>query len=227
MHSKRQKQSVLRTLLAFALVTSPGLYGLDRDQGCLYSTVVDGKPTQPCDYQDALKVASNAEVLKVARAFSIDLATIAFRACRNGEFSTTQDPSKTDHYIITYPIEDKDAYLAPIVHEVAHVVQMQMVGGLEPLRAKLTSLRIELGADYLAGLAYSRVLTHINQTTFEHSLRLNGRYREPDAEKAHGTPAQRTAAFRYGLIDLNKANIDVRKASENFQANLYAEISRF
>ena len=96
---------------------------------------------------------------------------------------------------------------------------------LEQLHAKLFSKRIELGADYLAGIASSRVLQHINKTTFQHNLSLNGLYREPD-EKAHGTPAQRTAAFRYGVIDLVKADPDIRKASDNFQARLYAEVSR-
>ena len=115
--------------LTLALVAGKGAEATEQEQGCLYSTVVDGKPVQACGYQDPLKVASDDDVLKVMRSFSIDPATVTFRGCRGGTFSTAQDASKANQYIITYPLEAADTYLAPIVHEMAHVVQMQMVGG--------------------------------------------------------------------------------------------------
>jgi hypothetical protein len=176
---------------------------------------------------DPLSIGKNAEVRKVMEAFSIAPGMVVFRGCSRFPFSTAVDGSAPDRYLITYPLEATDSYLAPITHELAHVVQMRMYGGLEPLHEQLkSSLRIELGADYLAGLAYSRVLNNVSQDTFQHNLSLIGLYREASFNR-HGTPAQRTGAFRYGLIDLMKADKSVERASQNFQANLYVQIIRF
>jgi hypothetical protein len=198
-------------------------------RGCLYSTYVGANrvPVVACDDEDPMGLAKKADIVKVMKAMDIDPRSVRFKGCKGARFSTGANGDAQHRYVITYPTEISDAYLAPVAHELAHVVQMEMAGGLEPLRTAFISKKIELGADYLAGLVLSSVAknTDANANLFQHSLFLMGVYVELDAD-AHGTPSQRTAAFRYGWINLDKVEADMRKASEYFQANFYATIDK-
>jgi hypothetical protein len=51
-----------------------------------------------------------------------------------------------------------------------------------------------------------------------------GLYRD-SSSKAHGSPSQRTSAFRRGVFfNFADMNMKFSRASQNFQANIYAEI---
>ena len=83
-----------------------------------------------------------------------------------------------------------------------------------------------MGADYLAGFVFSRALNHLSLNEFQHSLNLIGLYVESD-QNAHGTPEQRTAAFRFGAhVSPSFTDDQIRILNENFQANIYGQLAQ-
>ncbi|MFO1219648.1 MAG: hypothetical protein U1E89_14875 [Burkholderiaceae bacterium] len=127
---------------------------------------------------------------------------------------------------MSYPLEAGGRYLAPIVHELAHVMQMRIAGGLAALRASgLDSRQIELGADFLAGFVFSEALRHVDIDEFQNNLSLIGSYYER-TDEAHGTPAQRVSAFRIGAVRAPPYHeFDVQTASRYFGANDYTRVT--
>jgi hypothetical protein len=121
---------------------------------------------------------------------------VKFKACPGGRFSARPSGNTTAPYIVEYPSEAKSGYLSPITHELAHVFQMQKAGGLEPLRRNFETRKIELGADFITGLVYSKMLSHMKLADFETNLELAGSYR---VDATHGLPTHRTTAFRLGV----------------------------
>jgi hypothetical protein len=130
----------------------------------------------------------------------------------------------TGGYVITYPPDVSNGFLGPVAHELAHIVQMEAAGGMDQLRERYESRRIELGADYLAGILFRRVLPEVSRNEFQNHVRLYGLYRE-QAVRAHGTPTQRTSAFRIGVVGRNeRPGITLSEASDYFQEDLYAMV---
>jgi hypothetical protein len=217
--------------LVFSLGGNPSIEAAERSHGCLYGVTVgnDATPVDPCIDADPFNIGHNANVQKVLHALGIDARIVRFKGCKNQRFSAAPDwaaIAAERRYIVTYPTESDRNYLAPITHELAHVLQMEMEGGLSELRQKYSSKRVELGADYLAGLIFSQVLRDTDINQFQHNLSLIGLYVELDAD-AHGTPSQRVGAFRLGYINFDAVEPDMRKASRNFQANYYGHVIQF
>lgn len=166
---------------------------------CLYGGFTQGNETtsiEPCG-DDLAQIGSDVKVRAVMRTFNILSTNVVFKSCRGGRFSARPDGDGEDRFLITYPNPVGSNYLAPIVHELAHVVQMQVAGSREALRLE-NSRRIELGADFLAGLAFSKTLTQEDSDDFRTNLRLAGSYKIQTQD--HGLPEHRDQAFRRGLI---------------------------
>jgi hypothetical protein len=205
--------------------------GPNREQACLFSTKVGGRAAHPtlCKGDDPLRLAKDGDLAKVIRAFGIRPESILFTGCEGGVFSTAEDQfsgssGATNRYVITYPSGVKSDFLAPITHELAHVLQIEMVGSLERLKDRMESKRIELGADFLTGIAFSHFLEQARLGEFQHNLSLIGLYRDSSSE-AHGSPMERTAAFRRGVFfTFASVSENFRRASQEFQANIYGEI---
>jgi hypothetical protein len=193
--------------------------------GCLFSETPSAfqSPMEGDDCSDVLMVMRNEDVLSIARFLEIDPSELEFKGCAAAPFST-QPPAfryAGARYTIRYPAEATSAQeiLGPIAHELGHVQQMKMVGGYNRLIEKWPSINRELGADFLAGLSLRAALPKQRTRAFQHSLGVTGRYREPTAD-AHGTPGQRTAAFRNGFfMDLAEHENSVSNASVHFHAN--------
>lgn len=197
--------------------------------GCLHAiTVGPGAiPFEACPPADPLKLANDPDILALMRALGIEARKVEFRGCRKSRFSVTPVLGPGGKYIVTYPTEAARTYIAPITHELAHVVQIDMAGGLAPLRDALGSKRIELAADYLTGILFVSSLRNIDVSQFQHNLSLMGAYIELDAD-AHGTPAQRIGSFRFGLrFNFDTVGRDIRRASNHFQAEVYGHIVQF
>lgn len=121
-------------------------------------------------------------------------------------------------YLIAYPTNQDQRYLGPIVHELAHVMQLSSPGGL---RNADDSRKVELGADFIAGLVFQRALQGIDVEAFQHGLALTGLYYE-SADDGHGSPEARLAAFRWGLnFKLTNDIPDIRAAARNFDEEFY------
>jgi hypothetical protein len=202
-----------------------------RDQACLHAFADGGRvvTARPCGDADPLAVSKNADVAKVMQALNIRSNSVLFRGCNDGRFSTSEEPltgspMATPRYAITYPTGPSTGLLAPITHELAHVLQIRVAGGLTPLQESLDSKHIELEADFLTGIVFSFALRDAGLSEFQHNLALMGRYVDSPTD-AHGSPVERTSAFRRGVFfDFARVGMDFSRASAYFQANIYGEL---
>jgi hypothetical protein len=96
---------------------------------------------------------------------------------------------------------------------------------LEALKPERNLRLIELGADFLTGLAFNQVLKRLDTIDFETNLKLIGTYQV--TLDSHGTPEHRTQAFRLGAIRASPLNeLTIHQALQYFTANDYARVTR-
>ena len=199
----------------------------DSVPNCLYGTFSQGDDKTaigPCG-ADAKGIGTDPNVLAVMRTFNIAPNVVVFQACPGGRFSAMPDSNDAKRFLVRYPSTVKSNYLAPIVHELAHVVQMRNAGSLAALKPKENSRRIELGADFLAGLAFNMSLKQMNSGDFETNLQLAGSYKIETDD--HGTPEHRTQAFRLGSTRKEPyPELTILEAMAYWNANDYARIRR-
>jgi hypothetical protein len=158
--------------------------------------------------------------------FAIPPNVVSFRSCPGGRFSATPHETDSSRFVITYPSSTKSDYLAAVVHELAHVVQIRTAGGLNALDPKANSRRVELGADFLAGLAFNGVLKHLKFGNFETSLNLIGSYKAAKSDD-HGLPGHRAQAFRLGAVRAAPyTELTTGQALDYFYGNDYARLAQ-
>ena len=168
-------------------------------EACLFAeTPIATRTFADCKL-DPLGLAKLEPISVAISALRLQIRDIEFVGCPKALFATGH-PSK---YRIFYPStapKSLEEYVPPLIHELGHVYQLSHFGST---RAALTEryklIQIELGADYLAGFIAGRYLDNSEMGEFAASLRISGLYRESSSE-AHGTPTQRTAAFRFGYF---------------------------
>lgn len=201
-------------------------------KGCLFATSVGSghRKVVICPDVDQKYLTDDGDVREVMSVLGIGATEVRFNGCPDAPFKAMEmgpSASRGARFLIVYPtnLPSGDSYLAPVTHELAHVFQIKVAGSMSALTA-LKIERIELGADYITGIVYSRKFKHFELSQFQTSLTLIGAYQE-DAAAAHGTPAQRTSAFRLGAFDFDQKGSDIRNASNFFQAKLYAQIKRY
>lgn len=197
-------------------------------KSCLHSSFIigDDKNTYSfCKGEDIKDVSKDRVVQDVMRLLGINSTEVAFNGCKDYIFSAKQFEKKfrrSHNYEITYPDDDLVHYLAPIVHEIAHVFQFQLYKSMLKLMSSLSILRIELAADYIAGVVYYKL--GIKKNGYQHSVQLIGRYYEVSTDH-HGTPAQRIAAFRMGYEDARKESMrSIQYFNDKFQRDVYGEV---
>lgn len=196
----------------------------NRSSGCLYAVYVgpDKAKVEPCTPGDPQKLASDKKVRAAIQALGLNDVAIRFNGCKTARYSAAPDEGPR-RYVITYPSVDGESHIAPITHELAHVLQMEIAGSLQALQRN-PSRKIELGADYLTGIVFVQHLSDIGYNEFQHNLSLIGLFVELDAT-AHGTPAQRTAAFRFGAnLKFEEMDRSIRRAYEEFLSDAYGQI---
>jgi len=177
---------------------------------CLYAGPGDSqrdesrsfRPTEHHDdcVRDVLRVSDFDEVVATERMFGLPSDQITFIGCAAAPFLTypasIDPPYRVKIYYPATANADLKKYVAPILHEIGHAYQYRQAGSIQKLLASLNNSneRIELGADFLAGLAAKRL--KMGPAEFETSFYLVGNYAiDPDS---HGNPADRALAFRYG-----------------------------
>lgn len=181
-------------------------------------------PVQPCE-RDAAGVGSNPKIKAVMALFGIPNDLLAFKSCPGGRFAAMPDSKRDGHFIVQYPADSHANYIAPVVHELGHVFQMRVAGSLEALDPKVNSRKIELGADFLAGLAFNQKLSDLSNQEFETNLKLLGSYERKVDD--HGKPDHRTQAFRLGHTrDEPYPELSMVQSLEYFYQNQLAVIVR-
>jgi hypothetical protein len=172
---------------------------------------------------DRANISNYREVKETEEMFGLKPAEITFIGCGAAPFSTSMvelDPPF--HFQILYEAGDdstsEDEYIAPILHELGHVYQFKKAGSPSKL-FELSTERLELGADFLAGFAAAH-LGFKNPSLFERTLSLVGSYEVKS--DSHSTPEGRTQAFRYGFHCRRSAPVE--SVYSDFQDNLFSQI---
>lgn len=150
---------------------------------------------------------------------------IQFIGCDAAPFSTTPLNEEPPFRVrILYPTGKgitPDKYTGPIIHELSHVYQLKHAGSYKRLQDSLdnSNERIEMGADFLAGLVIRKL--GLDPSVFEGSDYLTGNY-HPSAPDSHGLPPDRSAAFEYGYQSESTKCLDSQYTY--FQDNDFARI---
>lgn len=201
-------------------------------EDCMFATHADGKELKPCADNDPLMLHNNAKLELAKQALKIRPGRVSFRGCTGQRFATYINSATKGgeyRYVVTYPSETRSDYLAPVIHELAHVMQLESVGGSKVAVRSARgneSLRVELEADYLTGMVFSQVLKADSVVAFQHNITFAGMFKEGEYD-AHGTPSQRTSAFRMGYYQtLGEDLPDIKTAALHFQANVYGDLAR-
>jgi hypothetical protein len=171
-----------------------------------------------------LGIGLDKSVKTASSLLRIDHARITFIGCKNSPY-LVWELDEADSYALRYPDTKDQAHIGPIVHELAHLHQFKLHDGLSGLRrAHPDSRRIELAADFMAGVIFQK-MTSVDSSAYLHGLSVMGLYREENFH-AHGSPEERTAAFRRGLhfkFSDDVTNLD--QASLYFHEDVYDEIT--
>lgn len=222
-------RKVGRKHLFLALVSLPlsGAAAQGESLDCLFASFNSGL-SRDCS-PDPHDLAQERVVRDMIDGLGFKPGEIVFLGCAQGRYSTLLQDPRTQvmriHYPRTSTYRTAD-YLGPIAHELGHAVQLRTAGSITALRQRLgnDSTRVELGADFLAGIMFKRHLTARDQAAFEQSLDLLGNYTNGSLA-SHSTPEARTAAFRMGFY-YAMAHRSLEEASADFQENRFAAIIR-
>ena len=194
---------------------------------CAAASAAQSGPADGCA-GDSQNIASMPFVREAKRVLGIGAADITFR-CGTRGFETSRSSNLT-YYTIYYPaLPDPRRYKAPITHELAHVVQLQHTGASRELLAEFqgSSARVELGADFLAGVVYQKAWNKdADSFSYQSDSVLLGSFAFNDP-RHHGTQIDRNNAFRLGrYIRDEKARGDVWVDHRYFQQFLFSQFER-
>lgn len=197
---------------------------------CLNAVEVGNESTTTirCDQAntDPLDLKNNDQVKIAFKTLEIDPSLVEFKGCDGLAFGTTKAmEGSSAKYIVAYSSNVGQKVIAPVIHELGHVVQLEASGGFSNLHNSYSSNQVELGADYLVGMVFNTALPDEPLARFERNMELAGIYIPPDnSHNSHGAPSKRIQAFRLGVFSkANKPNI--RAMHENFQDNIYGTIN--
>jgi hypothetical protein len=175
----------------------------------------------PVDPRHLLKDTTIGETLAM---IDVDERADLFLGCVDEKFRTMRTGSGATLTVhVYYPDRDlsKEQYIGPLIHELGHVFQFQqMEVGTRGFPSGGESIeRIELGADFLAGLVAGRL--DLDPKMFVINPEISGTYNL--SKDSHGRPEDRTNAFRLGYFYSEKKR-SLADAYVDFQDNLFAQL---
>jgi hypothetical protein len=187
-------------------------------------------PFRPKDHaicvKDVLNFGDDKTVRADEKLLGITPQEVRFIGCSEAPFVTfpalgLSDSSYTIYYPTGVQLAHED-YLAPFLHEMGHVFQLKQAGSYPRLEAALDNSleRIELGADFLAGIGADRL--GLEPKAFLVNLSLFGSYNSSGVDY-HGRPEDRAVAFRNGFFYQEKRTT-ITASYADFQDNLFAQI---
>jgi hypothetical protein len=224
--SKRARLSQLLFVICVAICLPTSVAGSGNNfPDCLHSDTPAGTLSgDPGCHKDILDLSGDATVQRALDFLKLHTEKIVFTECSNFPFTTkmpkTSVPYQFEIDYPTIPQSELQTRVPPMLHELGHIYQLRLAGSPAGVfeAHDNSSEKIELGADFLAGLTAQKL--GIDPGPFERSLFLAGNYREND----HGRAEDRSAAFRNGYYyPLNKTTLD--KAYQDFLDNRYSQIT--
>lgn len=194
---------------------------------CLYSGP-DGPEPADCR-PDPYGVGNEPAITAAIAGLGLDRSQIVFVGCAQGRFETRPAEGAGHSFRILYPLRanyDFATYRGPLMHELGHTFQVNRAGSLRALTQSLdrssARARIELGADFLAGILYRRYAGSSDMRNFLQNLDLLGNYR-PAESASHSSPEARAMAFQYGFI-YNVGSGTIGAAHAKFQDDMFGGI---
>jgi len=174
-------------------------------------------------FRDELNFSNVTDLQNAENLFGISASEIKFVGCDIAPFYARVDRTEPRlHFEIVYNSTlDRSAATIAILHEIGHVYQLKRAGSQDGLLSSANQdlERVELGADYLSGLAIGRL--HLSEKNFEVGLALVGSYEVHSGP--HGFPHERSASFNYG-VTAGKTVTSVSSLYDNFQDDDYGQI---
>lgn len=229
---------VRRGCLVAASLACLVLSASDGRAQCLYSNTpgtpgADPEAATCTNKEDPARLGSDPDIRKLIEALGLQDVRIRFSGCERGLFGAdVTGLASAPSYRISYPLlpaaqgrapGTRTPYLAPISHELGHVLQLRQKGDRNALLAGRQMLSVELAADFIAGIAFKRIGALDALNSFQQNIALVGLYREA-REDAHGTWEQRTWAFRRGVFYPSEPSpLSPQEADDRFVRRLFAE----
>jgi hypothetical protein len=222
----RLRISLVAAGCAAILVYSPVSYGDDLVDELHGSRLTDEDVASGCA-DDPLKIGGTDYVRAAIRGLGIGDMDVRFIGCAGIGFKISGGHkdllTKRRQFALYYPTQkigktlNSKEYIAPVVHELSHVYQIERAGGQAKLRDNFCKERIELGADFITGFLFYSTLRIDAAANFQESLHLLGDYAD-GAHDSHARPTDRTGAFRSGYYMTAKRQIsDLGEAYSIFQ----------
>ena len=193
----------------------------ERSVRCLFSSSGGVAPSlERCGRDDKLSVASLPGVQVAISRLGLEDVQVTFVGCADVNFATQERPHPIDpvsEYFVFYPTDmARDELLIPIQHELGHVYQMETTGGYRALMATANGAKIELGADYIAGLLNHEIRNSPLAHRFVENSSLVGDFVGSE-HASHGCPGNRSDAFIAGTIaPLDARYDDIRVAYQDY-----------
>lgn len=213
---------------ALALLLIP--YSYAEERYCLNAITTGNQNTfVQCDQgnSDPLDLKNNNLIQVAFEKLKLSPSLVEFKGCDGLGFRTTNaESSSSSKYLISYSSNTGDKAIAPVIHEIGHVAQLENSNGYTNLSSAYSPNRIELGADYLTGIVFKLGLPREQLARFERNIQLAGIYvsQDPSKPNVHGNPTMRIQAFRLGYFTKSKET-DIKLLHQDFQENVYGAIT--
>lgn len=203
-------------------------------QSSTFPDCLNSSPTQTAFHaeqhpecrSDTLHFADDSAIRSSEQFLGLKGQEIAFIGCAGAPFATVPPHGITSSsFTIYYPLTPSlmhDAYTAPLLHEMGHVFQLKQAGSYHALLDSLSqsTARVELGADFIAGIEAHRL--SLEPASFLVNLSLISNYKRTEPSY-YGRPEDRAAAFRFGYFGSNDHD-PIAISYADFQDNLFAQI---
>lgn len=194
---------------------------------CLNAVTTGDETTTPvrCNQSnsDPLDLKNNHLIKFALEKLKLSSSLVEFKGCEGLGFRTANSEANSNaKYLISYSSNTGDKAIAPVIHELGHVAQLENHNGYTNLNSLYSPTRIELGADYLVGIVFKLGLPDERLARFEQNIELAGIYIPAgnSSINKHGNPSMRVQAFRLG-VHTKKKETDIKLIHQDFQDNVY------
>jgi hypothetical protein len=173
-------------------------------------------------FGDQLGFANVEAIQNAEKLLGLSSKEIGFIGCDIAPYYARVDRSEPAlHFEIVYNSADaRSSSTIALLHELGHAYQLKQAGSYEGLLSSANQKleRIELGADYLAGLMVGRL--HMSEKDLD-GLALVGSYAVHSGP--HGLPHERSESFNYG-VTAGKTSESIASLYDGFQDEDYGHI---
>lgn len=221
-----------RLILVACAMGFVGSVVAERSHNSLVATCFNGEPgSESFNWDDAkcsgdvLRISNDAVIEQTESLLNLQKNEIKFTGCVHSPFTTSLAATQSLLCVVTYPLGSTSGnpYKGALLHELGHCFQLKQAGDRKALMKRVNGSveRLELGADFLAGISCRH--SDLGQGEFVRSVSLVGSYTSKDPDW-HGQPEDRASAFRQGY-HYSLDHLSIIDAYTDFQDNRFGGIT--